>query len=93
MFAFLMVCFSILATTIFTVIVTIILVGRMVTGSIGLHRSNRDRIVAGVAAGFAESLGVSPVLTRLIWIILFLPGGLPGFVPYLICWAMMPVGE
>jgi phage shock protein C len=85
--------FAVLVTTAFTVIVTIVMVGRMVSGKIGLHRSKKSRIVAGVAGGFAQALGVDPIWTRLVWIILLIPGGLPGFFPYIICWIMIPSEE
>lgn len=55
-----------------------------------LRRSKRHRIVAGVAGGMAEWLGVPVPLMRLLWIILLLPGGLPGLVPYVVCWILIP---
>jgi phage shock protein PspC (stress-responsive transcriptional regulator) len=83
----------ILIVTVITVVLTVVILGRMISGTIGLHRSRRSRVVAGVAGGFAESLGISPVWTRLIWLILLFPGGLPGLIPYIICWVMMPVRD
>lgn len=56
----------------------------------GLYRSRRHRIIAGVAGGMAERLGAPVWLVRLLWLILLLPGGLPGIVPYLICWIIIP---
>ena len=38
----------------------------------------------------AERFGVPVLLVRLIWLVLLLPGGLPGLVPYLICWVLIP---
>ncbi len=55
-----------------------------------LRRSRRRWIIAGVAGGMAEWLGVPVVLVRLIWLILLLPGGLPGLVPYIVCWIVIP---
>jgi phage shock protein C len=55
-----------------------------------LHRSRRHRLIAGVAGGLAETLGVPIWLMRLLWLILLLPGGLPGLIPYLILWVIMP---
>ncbi len=55
-----------------------------------LYRSRRDRWVAGVAGGMAEYWGIDASLIRLIWVILLLPGGLPGAVPYLICAIVIP---
>jgi phage shock protein C len=56
----------------------------------GLHRSRRHRIIAGVAGGMAESWGLPIWLVRLGWVLLLLPGGLPGVVPYLVCWLLLP---
>lgn len=47
-------------------------------------------MIAGVAGGMAERFGVPVLLLRLIWLVLLLPGGLPGLVPYLICWVLIP---
>ena len=56
----------------------------------GLYRPKRDRIIAGVAAGLARRFGLPVWLVRLVWLILLLPGGVPGVVPYLIFWVLMP---
>jgi phage shock protein C len=53
-----------------------------------LERQNG--IIAGVCGGIAVRFGVSPFIIRLIFFILLLPGGLPGLVPYLILWILMP---
>jgi len=46
-------------------------------------------VIAGVAGGMAERFGVPSFLVRLVWLLL-LPGGLPGLIPYLICWILIP---
>ena len=56
----------------------------------GLHRSRRHRVIAGVAGGMAETFGLPVWLLRLIWLFLLLPGGLPGLVPYLVLWLVLP---
>ena len=56
-----------------------------------LYRSRRNRWVAGVAGGMAEYFNLNPVVIRIIWAILLLPGGLPGLIPYLIFWLIMPL--
>ena len=56
----------------------------------GLYRPRRGRIIAGVAAGLARRFGLPVWLVRLVWLILLLPGGVPGVVPYLFCWVLMP---
>lgn len=58
--------------------------------STGLRRSRRHRIIAGVAGGMAERFGLPVWLVRLIWLILLLPGGVPGILPYLVCWVLIP---
>lgn len=55
-----------------------------------LYRSKRNRIVAGVAAGLAERFNVPVWLSRLVWVLLLLPGGLPGLVPYAVLWVLIP---
>ncbi|MCP4416757.1 MAG: PspC domain-containing protein, partial [Chloroflexi bacterium] len=34
--------------------------------------------------------GISAFWFRLLFVILLLPGGLPGIIPYLILWIVMP---
>ena len=57
----------------------------------GLYRSRQHRIIAGVAGGMAERFGLPVWLVRLVWFFLLLPGGLPGLIPYLICWVLIPL--
>jgi phage shock protein C len=47
-------------------------------------------VVAGVAGGMAERFGLPVWLVRLVWLILLLPGGIPGLVPYVILWVLLP---
>ena len=61
------------------------------SASRGLYRSRNHRIIAGVASGLAERFGVPIWMMRLLWILLMIPGGLPGIVPYLILWIVMPL--
>jgi phage shock protein C len=55
-----------------------------------LVRPKEGRRIGGVAAAFADYLDVDVTLVRIIWVLLLLPGGLPGFLPYIICWIMIP---
>lgn len=55
-----------------------------------LHRSTEDRKIAGVCGGLAEFTGLDSTVWRLIFVLLALPGGLPGLVPYLIMWIVVP---
>lgn len=53
-----------------------------------LYRSRQHRIIAGVCGGIADSLGWSPTVVRILWIIL--P---PGWLAYLILWIVVPEAE
>jgi len=55
-----------------------------------LVRPIHGRTIGGVAAGLANYLGLPVILVRLIWIFLLLPGGLPGILPYLLLWVLIP---
>ena len=55
-----------------------------------LRRSRHNRWIGGVCGGFGEFFGLNPFWFRLIFIILALPGGLPGVLPYLIFWIVIP---
>ncbi len=55
-----------------------------------LYRSRSDRMIAGVAGGMAEYFGIDPTLVRLLWALTLLPGGVPGLLLYLVCWAVIP---
>ncbi len=58
-----------------------------------LRRSRHNRIVAGVCGGLAEFFGISSFWFRLVFLILMIPGGAPGLVPYLILWLIIPKAE
>jgi phage shock protein PspC (stress-responsive transcriptional regulator) len=53
-----------------------------------LRRQNG--IIAGVCGGLGEFFGISPWVFRIIFLLLLMPGGLPGLVPYLIMWIVVP---
>jgi len=55
-----------------------------------LYRPTKGRRVAGVALAFAEYFNIDVTLVRLIWVFLLIPGGLPGLIPYLLCWLVIP---
>jgi phage shock protein C len=59
-----------------------------VDGTKRLRRQNG--IVAGVCGGLGAFFGLSPFWFRLLFIILLIPGGLPGLVPYIILWIIIP---
>ena len=53
-----------------------------------LRRQNG--IIAGVCGGLGAYFGINPLWFRLLFIILALPGGAPGVLPYIILWIVMP---
>lgn len=55
-----------------------------------LYRSTTDRKIAGVCGGLAEYTNVDPTIWRVIFVILLLPGGAPGLLPYIILWIVVP---
>lgn len=55
------------------------------------NRLRRQRgIVAGVCGGLGAFYGIPAFWFRLLFVILLLPGGLPGLVPYFILWFIIP---
>lgn len=55
-----------------------------------LYRSRQDRMIAGVCGGIAEYFNIDPVIVRLLAVVLLIPGGLPGFLPYVVMWIVVP---
>ena len=55
-----------------------------------LRRSRSNRVIAGVCGGLGEFFGIRAFWFRLLFIILLIPGGAPGLVPYLILWIVVP---
>ena len=56
-----------------------------------LYRSRDQRMIAGVAGGIAEYFNIDPTIVRLIWVLLALPGGIPGVLLYIISWIIIPL--
>lgn len=54
-----------------------------------LYRSEKNRIVAGVAGGLGEYFNVDPTLVRLLFILMTVSGG-SGVLLYLILWIIVP---
>lgn len=50
----------------------------------------QDGIVAGVCGGLGAFFGINPLWFRLLFILLLLPGGLPGLLPYIVLWIIIP---
>ena len=56
-----------------------------------LYRSKKDRMIAGVFGGIAETLGWDPSLVRLLAVFIGLATAiLPIFVTYIIAWIIIP---
>lgn len=54
-----------------------------------LVRPRQGRRIAGVAAGLAQFYGWDLTLLRVVWVLLFLFGGV-GLLPYVVLWIVMP---
>jgi phage shock protein C len=50
----------------------------------------QDGVIAGVCGGLGVFFGITPLWFRLAFILLLLPGGLPGFLPYVVLWIIIP---
>lgn len=55
-----------------------------------LYRSRTNRKIAGVCGGLAEYFNIDPTIIRVIAVLLLLPGGVPGLLPYIILWIVVP---
>ena len=56
-----------------------------------LHRSRRNRMIAGVCGGIAEWLGWDPTLVRIAFVLVsILSAAFPGLIVYIILWVVMP---
>lgn len=59
--------------------------------TIGLYRSRRSNMIAGVMGGIAERYGWNANLLRLIFVIVSLvSAAFPGMIVYLVLWLLMP---
>ncbi len=55
-----------------------------------LRRPRKGRVLGGVALAFAEYFNIDVIWLRLFWVFLLMPGGLPGLLPYVLCWLVIP---
>ncbi len=53
-----------------------------------LRRQNG--IIGGVCGGLAEFFGISTFWFRALFALLMIPGGVPGLIPYLLMWIIIP---
>jgi len=59
-----------------------------------LRRSNQHRIIAGVCGGIADYFGLTPTLTRVLYVLAsILSAAFPGILVYIILWVMVPKAE
>jgi len=56
---------------------------------INIHRSQNDRVIAGVIGGIAERFDWNANLARLIFVILAITPMVPGIIAYLVLWLIM----
>lgn len=56
-----------------------------------LHRSRRNKVIAGVCGGIAEWLGWDPTVVRLLYVVVsILSAAFPGIIVYILLWVLMP---
>lgn len=56
-----------------------------------LHRSRKEKMIAGVCGGIAEYLGMDPSLVRIAYVLIsIISAAFPGIIVYLILWAIIP---
>jgi phage shock protein C len=55
-----------------------------------LRRSRDDRVVAGICAGVGRYLGIDPVASRVLFVVLAVFSGGTALLAYLIAWLVMP---
>ena len=56
-----------------------------------LHRSQNNRMIAGVMGGIAEYVGWSPMWVRLLFVVIYsLSEAVPGILIYIVLWIVMP---
>ncbi|WP_443937972.1 PspC domain-containing protein [Pedobacter sp. MW01-1-1] len=55
-----------------------------------LYRNEHDKMIAGVASGLAEYMGIEVTIVRLLFVLaaVFMAGG--GLIAYLVLWAVTP---
>ena len=59
--------------------------------NVGLYRSNRQNMIAGVMGGIAERFGWNATLLRIIFVtISLMSAAFPGILVYLVLWFIMP---
>ncbi|MDA1313952.1 MAG: PspC domain-containing protein [Acidobacteria bacterium] len=62
----------------------------MAWSRVPFRRSRRHRILGGVCGGIGEALGWSPLVVRVLFVVLSLFPLLPGSIVYLVLWVLVP---
>lgn len=55
-----------------------------------LYRSTTNKMIAGVCGGLEQYTTVDATIWRLLFVVLALPGGLPGIIIYVLMWVIVP---
>ncbi len=63
---------------------------RRVVGRWGKTFHERCEVNCLILEGLGAYFGIDPTLLRILFVLLALPGGLPGTLLYLILWVVMP---
>jgi len=50
----------------------------------------KGKKIGGVAQALANYFEVDVTLVRVFWVLLLMPGGLPGILPYILLWLVIP---
>ena len=54
-----------------------------------LYRSNKDKMLGGVAGGLADYFSIDPTLVRILFVVSLFVGG-AGVIAYIILWIVVP---
>jgi len=66
----------------------------MATDRIGLRRSRKNCMIAGVCGGIAEYFGWSVTGTRIAYVLVsILSAAFPGILVYIILWLLIPKAD
>lgn len=55
-----------------------------------LMRPKTGKMIGGVCAALGNYFGVDATIVRIVFVVLALPGGFPGLIPYIILWVLIP---
>jgi phage shock protein C len=55
-----------------------------------LHRSRKEKMIAGVCGGLANYFKIDPTIVRIVFILFFFAGG-AAFLAYVILWIIVPL--